>query len=121
MAFAAHASAAAHAAHSARMAGEERVLAFLRSHEPTDRVSVSISTGARRGLRPTAELLRLQAAAAGCKVAIAETGGIASHWIDAIVWGTAADLECFLNSVRPAMARAAGRRARHMVGAIVAA
>lgn len=109
------------AAHAARIAGEERALAFLRAHAPTDRVSLSISTGGRRALRHTAEVLRLQAAAAGCKLALAETGGVASHWIDAIVWGTAADVECFLTSVSPAIAAGAGRRSRHQVGAIVAA
>jgi hypothetical protein len=109
------------AAHAARLAGEERVLAFLRTHAPTDRVSLSISTSARRGLRPAAELLRIQAADAGCRVALAETGHIAAHWIDAIVWGTAADIERFLTAVSPALVRTGGRRARHEVGAIVAA
>jgi hypothetical protein len=109
------------AAHAARLSGEERVLAFLRSHAPTDRVTVSISTSARRGLRTTAELLRGQAAVAGCHVALAETGHIAAHWIDAIVWGTAADIEHFLTAVSPAIVRTGGRRARHEVGAIVAA
>jgi hypothetical protein len=109
------------AAHAAPLAGEERVLAFLRTHAPTDRVSLSISTSARRGLRPAAELLRIQAADAGCRVALAETGHIAAHWIDAIVWGTAADIERFLTAVSPALVRTGGRRARHEVGAIVAA
>jgi hypothetical protein len=108
-------------AHAARLAGEARVFEFLRSHAPTDRVSVCVSTSARRGLRPTAELLRGEAAATGCRVALAETGHIASHWIDAIVWGTAADVECFLMLVSPALAGSAGRRARHGVSAIVAA
>ena len=111
------------AAASSRVTGEERVLAFLRAQAPTDRVSVNISTGARQSwgsLRPTADLLRAQAAAAGCRVAVAETGGIASHWIDAIVWGTAADVECFVVALSPALA-ASGRRSRHRVGAIVAA
>lgn len=109
------------AAQAARLAGQEHVLAFLRSHEPTQRVSLSISSSGRRGLRPTAELMRLQAAAAGCRVALAETGSLASHWIDAIVWGTAADLENFLTSLGPALTAAAGRGSRHQVGAIVAA
>jgi hypothetical protein len=108
-------------AHAARLAGEARVFEFLRSHEPTDRVSVCVSSSARRGLRPTAALLREQAAATGCRVALAETGHIASHWIDAIVWGTAVDVECFLMLISPAMAGSAGRRARHEVSAIVAA
>jgi len=109
------------AAHAARLAGEARVFAFLRSHQPTDRVSVCVSSSARRGLRPTAALLRQQAAATGCHVALAETGHIASHWIDAIVWGTAVDVECFLMLISPALAGSAGRRARHEVSAIVAA
>jgi hypothetical protein len=108
-------------AHAATLAGQERVLAFLRSHEPSARVSLSISSSARRGLHPTAELLRLKATATGCRVALAETGSLATHWIDAIVWGTAADLEEFLTSVSPALVRAAGRGSRHQVGAIVAA
>jgi hypothetical protein len=109
-------------AHAApRLDGQERVLAFLRAHAPTDRVSVCVSTSGRRALQPTAQLLRLQAAANGCHVALAETGHIAAHWIDAIVWGTAADVECFLTSMSPALAGSAGRRSRHRVGAIVAA
>jgi hypothetical protein len=108
-------------AHAARLSGEARVFEFLRSHAPTDRVSVCVSSSARRGLRPTAELLRQQAAATGCHVALAETGHIASHWIDAIVWGTAVDVECFLMLISPALAGSAGRRARHGVSAIVAA
>lgn len=108
-------------AHAARFTGEDRVIAFLHSQAPTDRVSVRVSTSARRGLRTTAELLRGEAAAAGCRVALAETGHIASHWIDAIVWGTAADIECFLTAVSPAIVRTGGRHARHEVGAIVAA
>jgi hypothetical protein len=108
-------------AHAPRLAGEAQVFEFLRSHAPTDRVSVCVSTSGRRGLRPTAELLRQQAEATGCHVALAETGHIAAHWIDAIVWGTAADLESFLTSIAPALVRTGGRRARHEVGAIVAA
>jgi hypothetical protein len=108
-------------AHAARLAGEARVFEFLRSHAPTDRVSVCVSTKARRGLRPTADLLRREAATSGCHVALAETGHVASHWIDAIVWGTAADVECFLMVVSPVLAGSAGRRARHGVSAIVAA
>jgi hypothetical protein len=108
-------------AHAARLAGEDSLLAFLHSHESTDRVSVRISTSARRGLHATATLLRGEAAAAGCRVALAETGHIAAHWIDAIVWGTAADIERFLAAVSPVIVRTGGRRARHEVGAIVAA
>jgi len=52
---------------------------------------------------------------------MAETGHVAAHWIDAIVWGTAADVECFLMSISPTLASSAGRRARHGVSAIVAA
>ena len=51
------------AAPSIRLAGEARVFEFLRSHAPTDRVSVCVSTSGRRGLRPTADLMRDQAAA----------------------------------------------------------
>jgi anti-sigma regulatory factor (Ser/Thr protein kinase) len=109
------------AAHAVRLAGEARVFEFLRSHAPTDRVSVCVSTSGRRGLRPTAALLREQAAATSCHVALAETGHIAAHWIDAIVWGTAVDVECFLMLISPALAGSAGRRARHGVSAIVAA
>lgn len=109
------------AAHAARLSGEARVFEFLRSHAPTDRVSICVSTSGRRGLRPTAQLLRLQAAETGCHVAMAETGHVAAHWIDAIVWGTAADVECFLMSISPTLASSAGRRARHGVSAIVAA
>jgi hypothetical protein len=108
-------------AHAPRLAGEAQVFEFLRSHAPTDRVSVCVSTSGRRGLRPTAELLRQQAEATGCHVALAETGHIAAHWIDAIVWGTAVDVECFLMLISPALAGSAGRRARHGVSAIVAA
>jgi hypothetical protein len=122
MAFGAvHATRAARAAHPARLAGEERVLAFLRALAPGDRVSLSIATSARRGLRPAVELLRAQAAATGCRVAVAETGHVAAHWVDAIVWGTVADVEQFLSAVSPALVRTGGRRARHEVGAIVAA
>ena len=63
----------------------------------------------------------MEAATTGCRVALAETGHIASHWIDAIVWGTAADVECFLMWSAPTLASSAGRRARHEVTAIVAA
>jgi hypothetical protein len=108
-------------AHAARLDGEARAFEFLRSHAPTDRVSICVSTSARRGLRPTAELLRQQGAATGCHVALAETGHIASRFIDAIVWGTAVDVECFLMLISPALAGSAGRRARHGVSAIVAA
>jgi hypothetical protein len=106
---------------STRLAGEEQVLAFLRALAPTDRVSLSLSTSARRGLHPTADLLRRQAAVTGCRVALAETGHVAAHWIDAIVWGTAADLDAFLTTVAPTLVRTGGRRTRHEVGAIVAA
>ena len=108
-------------AHAVRLAGEARVFEFLRSHAPTDRVSICVSTSGRRGLRPTADLLRQEALATGCHVALAETGHIAAHWIDAIVWGTAVDVEGFLMLISPALAGSAGRRARHGVSAIVAA
>jgi hypothetical protein len=108
-------------AHAVRLAGEARVFEFLRSHAPTDRVSICVSTSGRRGLRPTAALLRQEALATGCRVALAETGHIAAHWIDAIVWGTAVDVEGFLMLISPALAGSAGRRARHGVSAIVAA
>jgi hypothetical protein len=113
---------AARAARTARasLAGEERVRAFLRAHAPAARASISISASGRRDLHRTAELLRSLATAHGCRVALAETGHIAAHWIDGIVWGTARDLEAFLAEAGPAL-RAEGRRARHEVGAIVAA
>ncbi|MDQ1629711.1 MAG: hypothetical protein QOI54_3455 [Actinomycetota bacterium] len=109
------------ATHAARLAGEERVLAFLRTLAPTDPVSVRLTTSARRGLRPAAELLRAQSAVHRCHVALAVTGHVAAHWIDAIVWGTAGDVEAFVIAVSPVLVRTAGRRARHEVGAIVAA
>ena len=104
-----------------RLAGQEHVHAFLRTLPPTDRVSVRVTASARRGLHAAALLLRTEAAGHGCHVAVAETGHVAAHWIDAIVWGTAADLEQFLTAVAPALVRTGGRRARHEVGAIVAA
>jgi hypothetical protein len=106
---------------TARLAGEDSVLAFLRSHPPTDRVSVRVTASARRGLHEAADLLRTEASGHACHLALAETGHVAAHWIDAIVWGTAADLEAFLTSVAPALVRTGGRRAHHEVGAIVAA
>jgi hypothetical protein len=104
-----------------RLAGEDSVHALLRALAPTDRVTVRVTASARRGLHPAAELLRTEASGHGCRVAVAETGHVAAHWIDAIVWGTAADLEAFLTSVAPALVRTGGRRARHGVDAIVAA
>jgi hypothetical protein len=106
---------------ASRLAGEDRVLAFLRALPSTERVSVRLTASARRGLRPAADLLRCQAAQHGCRVALAETGHVAARWIDAIVLGTAADVESFLTSVSPVLVRTGGRRARHEVGAIVAA
>jgi hypothetical protein len=108
-------------AQAARVAGEAQVFDFLRAHAPTDRVSICVSTSGRRDLQPTAALLRQQALATGCHVALAETGHIAARWIDAIVWGAAVDVECFLMLISPALAGSAGRRARHGVSAIVAA
>ncbi len=104
-----------------RLMGEDSVHALLRALPPTDRVRGRVPASARRGLHPAAELLREAAAGHCCRVAVAETGHVAAHWIDAIVWGTAADLEAFLTSVAPALVRTGGRRARHEVGAIVAA
>lgn len=106
---------------TSRLAGEDGVRAFLRARPPTDRVSVRVTASAWRGLHAAAELLRGEAAGHGCHVALAETGRLTAHWIDAIVWGTAADLEAFLTSVAPALVRTGGRRSRHEVGAIVAA
>src|SRR3954447_22153282 len=104
-----------------RLAGADSVHAFLQSLPPTVRVSVRVTASARRHLHTAAELLRAEADGHGCHVALAETGHVAAHWIDAIVWGTAADLAEFLTAVTPALVRTGGRRARHEVGAIVAA
>jgi hypothetical protein len=109
------------AAPATRLTGEDSVHALLRALPPTDRVTVRVTASARRGLHPAAELLRTEASGHGCRVAVAETGHVAARWIDAIVWGTAADVESFLTSVAPALVRTGGRRARHEVGAIVAA
>ena len=106
---------------TSRLSGEDHVHALLRTLPPTDRVSVRVTASARRGLHTAAQLLRREATSHGCRVAVAETGHVAAHWIDAIVWGTAADLEDFLTAVAPALVRTGGRRAHHEVGAIVAA
>jgi hypothetical protein len=114
------------AARAARLAaahldGEDDVLALLRTVPPTTAVSVRVTASARRGLHGAADLLRAEAGAHACHLALAETGHVAAHWIDAIVWGTAADLDAFLTDIAPALVRTGGRRAHHGVDAIVAA
>jgi hypothetical protein len=88
--------------------GTETTLARLRGLPPDEHATLRLSAGARRGLTATARLLREQATAAGCGVALAETGGLAAHWIDGIVWGPAADLAVFVTALPGALDRAAG-------------
>lgn len=93
--------------HTPRISGD-LLLAALRSC-PGDRATLRISTSTARTRPSVAELLQAHAFAAHCRIAVAESRGIAVRWVDGIVSGSVEELEAFLATVTPVLERARGR------------
>jgi len=87
----------------------DSVLRALRACPPTDLVSLVVSASSSRGRASVIEVLRAQAGAAHCRIALAETRGVAVRWIDGIVSGTVEDVLSFLVASGPTLARCHGR------------
>ena len=92
-----------------RRPAEDTVLAALRACPPTQLVSLVLSASSSRGRPSISELLRAQAGAAHCRIALAETRGVAVRWVDGIVSGSVEDVAAFLTACGPVLARCHGR------------
>ena len=81
---------------------------LLRDTPPHRVVSVVLRASNSRGRASILGTLRSTASATHCRIALAETRGVAVRWVDGIVSGTAADLAAFLTVTAPVLARARG-------------
>lgn len=88
---------------------EDSVLASLRACPPTQLVSLVLSASSSRGRASILDALRDQAGAAHCRIALAETRGVAVRWVDGIVSGSVEDVVAFLTATAPVLARCHGR------------
>ena len=88
---------------------EDSVLASLRACPPTQLVSLVLSASSSRGRPSILDALRDQAGAAHCRIALAETRGVAVRWVDGIVSGSVEDVVAFLTATAPVLARCHGR------------
>lgn len=93
----------------ARGGRQSRVLASLRAYPPTQLVSLFVSASSSRGRPSIVTSLRNHAAAANCRIALAETRGVTVRWVDGIVSGSVEDLLAFLGSAGPVLERCHGR------------
>jgi len=87
----------------------DSVLASLRACPPTQLVSLVLSASSSRGRPSILDSLRNQAGAAHCRIALAETRGVAVRWVDGIVSGSVEDVVAFLTASDPVLARCHGR------------
>ena len=87
----------------------DSVLASLRACPPTQMVSLVLSASSSRGRPSILDSLRNQAGAAHCRIALAETRGVAVRWVDGIVSGSVEDVVAFLTASDPVLARCHGR------------
>jgi hypothetical protein len=92
-----------------RSPAEDTVLAALRSCPPSQLVSLVLSASSSRGRPSVLAALRTQASAAHCRIALAETRGVAVRWVDGIVSGSVEDVIAFLTACGPVLARCHGR------------
>lgn len=72
------------------------------------RVCVHVATATGRHRRSVLELIQAHAFAAHCQVALTETHGVVVRWVDGIVTGSTEQVEQFLTTVRPVLARCHG-------------
>ena len=87
----------------------DTVLRALRACPPTDLVSLVVSASSSRVSASILDVLRTQASAAHCRIALAETRGVAVRWVDGIVSGTVEDVVSFLVASGPTLQRCHGR------------
>jgi hypothetical protein len=92
-----------------RSSAEDSVLASLRACPPTQLVSLVLSASSSRGRPSILDVLRNQAGAAHCRIALAETRGVAVRWVDGIVSGSVEDVVAFLTASAPVLSRCRGR------------
>jgi hypothetical protein len=88
---------------------DDSVLAALRAFPPTQLVSLVLCASSSRGRASILDVLRAQAGAAHCRIALAETRGVAVRWVDGIVSGTVEDVLAFLTATSPVLTRCHGR------------
>jgi len=88
---------------------EDTVLAVLRSCPPSQLVSLVLTASTSRGRPSILDLLRAEAGAQHCRIALAETRGVVVRWVDGIVTGTVEDVLAFLVASGPVLDRCHGR------------
>ncbi len=92
-----------------RHPGEDTVLAALRACPPSQLVSLVLSASSSRGRPSILDVLRAEAGAQHCRIALAETRGVVVRWVDGIVSGSVEDVLAFLDASRPVLDRCHGR------------
>lgn len=92
-----------------RPAAEDTVLSALRACPPSQLVSLLLTASSRRSRPSILDLLREQAGAQHCHIALAETRGVVVRWVDGIVSGTVQDVLAFLEATGPVLQRCHGR------------
>ena len=85
------------------------VMSVLRARPPEQVVSLVLSASSSRGRPSLLDTLRSDALEAHCRIALAETRGVAVRWVDGIVSGTVEDVAAFLAASAPTLARCHGR------------
>ena len=85
------------------------VLAVLRARDPRQVVSLVLSASSSRARASLCDALRTDALEAHCRIALAETRGVAVRWVDGIVSGTVEDVTAFLAASAPVLSRCHGR------------
>lgn len=88
---------------------DDTVLATLRACPPSQLVSLVLTASTSRGRPSILDLLREQAGAQHCRIALAETRGVVVRWVDGIVTGSVEDVVAFLVASRPLLDRCHGR------------
>jgi phosphoglycerate dehydrogenase-like enzyme len=88
---------------------EDTVLAALRACPSSQLVSLVLSASTSRGRPSILALLRAEAGAQHCRIALAETRGVVVRWVDGIVTGTVEDVLAFLVASGPVLDRCHGR------------
>lgn len=88
---------------------EDGVLAALRDCPPSQLVSLVLTASSSRGKPSILDLLRHEAGARHCHIALAETRGVVVRWVDGIVSGTVEDVMAFLVASGPLLQRCHGR------------
>ena len=88
---------------------EDTVLAALRACPPTQLVSLVLSASSSRSRPSILDVLRTEAGAQHCRIALAETRGVVVRWVDGIVTGTVEDVLAFLAASGPVLDWCHGR------------